>query len=100
MDHVLLGGGQKAQGVALTAQSNKNGQFQARFFHMIHEEELATVKGHFGPINAISFSPDGRSFTSGSEDGFLRLHHLDGTTYFTGALEDSIDPEELDTEEF
>jgi translation initiation factor 3 subunit I len=99
-DHVILGGGQKAQGVALSSQSTKNGQFQARFFHMIHEEELATMKGHFGPINAISFSPDGRSFTSGAEDGFLRLHHLDNTIYFTDALDEVGELEEIEGDEF
>jgi len=57
MYQVLLGGGQKAAGV--TQSSTKSGHFQARFFHMIFEEELATVKGHFGPINTIAFSPDG-----------------------------------------
>jgi len=96
MDHVLLGGGQKAEGV--TQSSTKSGQFQARFFHMIFEEELATMKGHFGPINTISYSPDGRSFTSGSEDGYLRIHHLD-ESYFRTGLEEEVDLDELDIDE-
>jgi len=96
LDHVLLGGGQKAAGV--TQSSTKSGHFQARFFHMIFEEELATVKGHFGPINTIAFSPDGLSYSSGSEDGYLRIHHL-GDQYLRSALEDKIDFEELDIDE-
>jgi len=74
------------------------------------------VKGHFGPINTISFSPDGLrcvyaehlpvvandlqfiSYTSGSEDGYLRIHHL-GDQYLRSALEDKIDFEELDIDE-
>lgn len=43
----------------------------------ILEDHLAGVKGHFGPLNALRFSPDGRSFTSGGEDGYVRLHHFD-----------------------
>jgi len=97
MDHVLLGGGEKAGGVTQTA--TKSGQFQARFFHMIFEEELATIKGHFGPINTITFSPDGKSFTSGSEDGYLRVHHLDETDYLTTGLEEDIDLDELDVDD-
>ena len=41
------------------------------------EDHLAGVKGHFGPLNALRFSPDGRSFTSGGEDGYVRMHHFD-----------------------
>jgi len=96
LDHVLLGGGQKAAGV--TQSSTKSGHFQARFFHTIFEEELATVKGHFGPINTIAFSPDGLSYVSGSEDGYLRIHHL-GEQYVRTALEEPVDLEELDLDD-
>ncbi|GKD04071.1 eukaryotic translation initiation factor 3 subunit I-like protein, partial [Tanacetum coccineum] len=43
----------------------------------ILQEEIGGVKGHFGPINALAFNPDGRSFSSGGEDGYVRLHHFD-----------------------
>ena len=48
---------------------------------MIYEEEFGRVKGHFGPVNTLAFHPDGRSFVSGSEDGYIRLHHFD-SEYF------------------
>jgi translation initiation factor 3 subunit I len=73
--HILLGGGQDAQQVTTTAASQ--GKFETRFFHMIYGEEFGRVRGHFGPINALDVHPFGRSFASGSEDGFIRLHHFD-----------------------
>lgn len=65
--HVLLGGGQDAMSVTVTAAGQ--GKFETRFFHMIYEEEFGRVKGHFGPINAIGINPNGSSYASGSEDG-------------------------------
>eukprot|EP00617_Octactis_speculum_P020095 CAMPEP_0185769992 /NCGR_PEP_ID=MMETSP1174-20130828/56966_1 /TAXON_ID=35687 /ORGANISM="Dictyocha speculum, Strain CCMP1381" /LENGTH=344 /DNA_ID=CAMNT_0028455265 /DNA_START=31 /DNA_END=1065 /DNA_ORIENTATION=- len=74
-DHVLLGGGQEAMSVTTT--SGRVGKFECRFFEMIHGEEFARVKGHFGPINVIAINPNGRSYASGAEDGYIRLHHFD-----------------------
>lgn len=75
MDHVIMGGGERAEDVTQTGATSD--QFKVRFFHSIFATQLGSVVGHFGPINALQFSPDGRSFASGSEDGFIRLHHLD-----------------------
>lgn len=78
-DHVVLGGGQDAMSV--TTSSAKVGKFDARFFHLIFEEEIGRVKGHFGPINTVAFQPDGQGFASGGEDGYIRIHHFD-PSYF------------------
>jgi len=74
-DHILLGGGQDAMSVTTT--SGKVGKFETRFFHLVYEEEFGCVKGHFGPINALAINPNGRSYASGAEDGYIRLHHFD-----------------------
>lgn len=73
-DHVLLGGGQEAVDAAVYS---KSGKFEARFFHLIFEEEFARVRDHFGPINSVAFHPDGKSYSSGGEDGFIRVHYFD-----------------------
>ena len=58
--HVVLGGGQEAMEVTVT--STKAGKFDARFYHLIFEEEFGRVKGHFGPINSLAFHPDGKRY--------------------------------------
>lgn len=73
-DHVVLGGGQEAMDVTTT--SVKDGKFDSRFFHLVFEEEFARVKGHFGPINSLAFHPNGESFSSGGEDGYIRMHRF------------------------
>ncbi|XP_014287836.1 eukaryotic translation initiation factor 3 subunit I [Halyomorpha halys] len=79
LDHVVLGGGQEAS--VVTTTSTRVGKFDARFYHMVFEEEFGRVKGHFGPINSLAFHPDGRSYASGGEDGYVRVHYFD-PSYF------------------
>lgn len=78
-EHVVLGGGQDAMEVTTT--STRSGKFDSRFFHLIYEEEFARVKGHFGPINSLAFHPDGKSYSSGGEDGFVRVQVFDQSYY-------------------
>jgi translation initiation factor 3 subunit I len=75
LPHVLLGGGQEASQVTTTG--DRAGRFEARLFHLIYEEEIGIIRGHFGPINTVAFSPNGRQFASGAEEGFIRLHNFD-----------------------
>jgi translation initiation factor 3 subunit I len=79
MDHVIVGGGEQADSV--THLSSNTSQFKVRFYHSIFCEELGSILGHFGPVNCLTFSPDGRSFTSGGEDGYAILHFFD-ESYF------------------
>jgi len=73
--HVVLGGGQEAMDVTTT--STRIGKFDAKFYHLIFEEEFGRIKGHFGPINSCEFHPDGKGYSSGGEDGYIRLHVFD-----------------------
>eukprot|EP00054_Salpingoeca_dolichothecata_P004192 m.29798 g.29798 ORF g.29798 m.29798 type:complete len:327 (+) comp14410_c0_seq1:761-1741(+) len=77
--HIMLGGGQEAMEV--TTSSQKQGKFFARLYHMVYEEELGKIKGHFGPINSLAWSKDGKSYASGAEDGYVRIHMFDSTYY-------------------
>jgi len=71
-DHIILGGGQDHDKVTQT--DSRAGKFVVRFYHLVFEQEIGRVKGHFGPINTVAFHPSGRSFASGGEDGYIRLH--------------------------
>lgn len=85
--HIILGGGQEA--IKVTTTGVKQGKFETRFFHKIFQEEIGRVKGHFGPIHTLAFHPDGKSFASGSEDGFIRLHTFDAD-YFNFAYPEDV----------
>jgi len=71
MEHVAMGGGERAEEVTTSIATTE--QFQVRFYHSIFEEELGSVLGHFGPVNSLSFHPYGTCFASGGEDGYVRL---------------------------
>uniref|UniRef100_A0A3P8SV70 Serine-threonine kinase receptor-associated protein n=1 Tax=Amphiprion percula TaxID=161767 RepID=A0A3P8SV70_AMPPE len=58
-----------------TSTTTRTEEFEARFFHAAYEEEFGRVKGHFGPINCVAFHPDGKSYSSGGEDGYVRIHY-------------------------
>ncbi|EGW34813.1 uncharacterized protein SPAPADRAFT_57892 [Spathaspora passalidarum NRRL Y-27907] len=78
-DFVILGGGQEARNVTTTAESQ--GKFEARFYHKIFQDEIGRVKGHFGPLNTVAVHPDGSGYSSGGEDGFIRVHTYDKSYY-------------------
>jgi translation initiation factor 3 subunit I len=74
-NHVVVGGGQDAKDVTTT--DARDGKFEAKFFHLLMEQEFGSIKGHFGPINTLDFHPDGKSYCSGAEDGYIRVHKFD-----------------------
>jgi translation initiation factor 3 subunit I len=76
-DHVALAGGQEAVDVALTRVDPA--QFHTRIWHRSLAVELGQIPGHFGPVNTVSYSPDGKSLVTAGEDGYIRIHHLDAT---------------------
>ncbi|PGH13529.1 hypothetical protein AJ80_06279 [Polytolypa hystricis UAMH7299] len=45
----------------------------AHVYDLETNEELEVQKGHHGPIWSISFSPDGKIYGTGSEDGTIKL---------------------------
>lgn len=74
-DYVIVGGGQEAKDVTTTG--SREGKFHSRFYHKLFEDEIGSVKGHFGPVNTLAVHPRGTSFASGAEDGYIRIHHFE-----------------------
>lgn len=78
----ITGGGQDVREVALVGQTSE--QFETLLFRVGVAESKTLepyvpeerVRGHFGPIHTLAFSPDGSTFASGSEDGCVRLHRI------------------------
>lgn len=89
--YVIVGGGQDARSVTTT--STRSGKFETRFWHRVFEEEVGRVKGHFGPINTIAIHPSGKSFASGGEDGYVRVHWFDDS-YFRSRPFGDLEPED------
>ena len=71
--HVLLGGGEDAQSVT----NIRGSHFESRFCHKVTGKYLGGICEHFSPINAVAFHPLGRGFTTGGEDGMVRVHVFD-----------------------
>jgi len=64
--------------VALHAQQRKfvtggNKDTWAKVYNYDTEQEIDVHKGHHGPIWSISFSPDGKLYATGSEDGTIKM---------------------------
>ncbi|KAL1957745.1 hypothetical protein VTO42DRAFT_5588 [Malbranchea cinnamomea] len=67
--------------LASVAVNNQAGRFVtgstgdtwARVYDLDTDEELDIQKGHHGPIWSVSYSPDGKLYGTGSEDGTIKL---------------------------
>ena len=78
-NYVIIGGGIDAM---LVSQKSNN-DFTARFYSIKSGKFISGIGGHFGPIRYISFHPDGKCFTTASQDGIVRLNYIDDDTTST-----------------
>jgi translation initiation factor 3 subunit I len=72
-NYVIIGGGIDAM---LVSQKSNN-DFTTRFYSAKSGKFISGIGGHFGPIRYISFHPDGKCFTTASQDGTVRLNYID-----------------------
>lgn len=69
-----------AQRKFVTGGSSQNDTW-VRVWDFDEETELETNKGHHGPIWSSSFSPDGKLYATGSEDGTVKLWKFTSGAY-------------------
>jgi len=74
--HIAVAGGQDARDVTGTGGS---GNFETYLYNMISEQTIGNFKGHFGPVNTLSFSPDGSQIATGGEEALIRINNLDSS---------------------
>jgi len=72
--NAILGGGQESKDVTTTHTSA--GGFEVLLYDVMNTEQVGSVAGHFGPINALGYSASGKCFASGGEDSIVRLHSV------------------------
>jgi len=63
--------------MARVAAGSALGGFEIRLTNLVYEEEMGKIAGHFGPVNCLTFYPDGRGFVSGGEEGIVRIFRFD-----------------------
>ena len=71
---IMIAGGQDSKDVT-TTHLNAGG-FEVLFYNMLKKEEVGILSGHFGPVNALGFSGDGKFLASGGEDATIRLYRI------------------------
>jgi len=70
--------------------------FWVRVYDFVSFKEIEILKGHHGPVLKVSYSPDGETIASGSEDGTIRLWQTQLTPKPYGLWQES---KEKDTHE-
>jgi len=78
--HCIFAGGQDSKNVTTTHK--KEGGFEIILFDLLDDRDVGKVGGHFGPVNAISISPDGKSIVSGGEDSTVRIVNINDIAAF------------------
>jgi translation initiation factor 3 subunit I len=73
--HAIVAGGQESRDVTTTHA--KKGGFEILIYNIMYGDELGAIQGHFGPVNTLAFSPNGKLIASGGEDATIRVHKLD-----------------------
>ena len=78
LNHLVVVGGVEARDVTTT----RTQKMESLFYNIASGEEIGRVKGSFGTMNSVQFNPNGKSFITGGEDGYVRLCFFD-EDYFT-----------------
>jgi WD40 repeat protein len=53
--------------------------FTINFFHLVFQEEFASIKVYKSPVNWIGFTPDGWTLVTTSQEGTFTIIRLGGS---------------------
>jgi len=73
--HAVISGGQDSRNVTTT--NAKEGGFDLEFVNFLTGTSSLSLKGHFGPVNTLAFTANGKILASGAEDSTVRLHIIE-----------------------
>jgi translation initiation factor 3 subunit I len=76
-NYIIIGGGLDAMLVAQKADND----FTSRFFSVKTGKYIGCIGGHIGPIRYLNINPDGKSYTSASQDGTIRIYYFNEDHY-------------------
>lgn len=77
--HCVVAGGQEARNVTTT--TSREGGFEILIYNLMYGEEIGAIHAHFGPVNTVRFSPNGKMLASGSEDASVKIHKMEDDYY-------------------
>jgi len=77
--NAVVAGGQDSRNVTTT--NAKEGGFDLEFFNVNTGKIVGSIKGHFGPVNTLAFSPSSKFMASGAEDATVRVQKIE-SNYF------------------
>lgn len=77
--HAVVAGGQESRNVTNT--TSREGGFEILIYNLMYGEEIGAIHAHFGPVNTVAFSPNGKYLASGSEDSSVKIHKLEPDYY-------------------
>jgi WD40 repeat protein len=76
----IVKAGKKLHGIAAPAPSELKAQIRSQLYQTINQlQERNRFQGHCGPITSVSFSSDGQTIASASNDAMVKLWRIDGT---------------------
>jgi len=78
-DFYAVGGGQERSVITLTQRDMT--MLMTVFVNAITGEEMVRLPGHFGTVNTIEFSNNGKTIISGADDGCIRISPLNNQVF-------------------
>ncbi|KAH0803018.1 Eukaryotic translation initiation factor 3 subunit I [Histomonas meleagridis] len=72
--HIVLASSADKKNVATTNFGSTD--FTINFFHIVFQEEFASIKVHKSPVNDVKFTPDGMTVVTTSQEGTVMVIRL------------------------